>query len=369
MKTQLLEDIGQSAALSLTSSKIVRNPTADKEVRKLAPAGNAQPAKSRPALGVWRQKPAGEPLISTTQQPDQAPTPPAFDTLFEEIAALEAQFLPPAEQHAPAIAPAQPQPEPEYVLPTPPAEPSEPAMRPADATLLPDQTHAAAAPQDPVFDFTPPSPALPAADPFTPARSTGSGQRYFLWAACLLALVMLIGGGRWWYEKRTDAGSPALIADAAKEKPQAGNAVPRQARAAKAFTAGAGDNVRVTPPTPAILPSPAVPPLVMLDPEPPAAAKLEQRTPAAAGRVAREAARKSEPAAKRAAAAPAANKARREPVRQLARASAIGTQSPSGPDTTTAALLRACRERGYHAAQCIKRGCSVTEYGFACRGR
>ena len=30
--------------------------------------------------------------------------------------------------------------------------------------------------------------------------------------------------------------------------------------------------------------------------------------------------------------------------------------------------LRLCRSAGYHASQCLQRGCSATRYGLACRG-
>jgi hypothetical protein len=392
MKTQLLEDIGQNAASSLTPSKIAGNSTAGQAAQNLAPAGGTQPDRPRPALGVWRQKPAGEPEIATTQQPGQAPAPGELHTLFEEIAALEAQFVPSAQQHAPALAPAPAEaevdPEPDPELAAPPAEPLKPALPPAEATLALDQAHTAAAPQEPLFDFTAPTPALQAADPFTPAGPTRSRQRHYLWAASLLAGVLLILGGRWWYQEHTDAGSPALIAAEPQAKPQAGNVVQRQALAAKEATAEPGDGVRAAPPVPAARPSAAVPPLVMLEPDPSTAARVEQSPPPAAAPAEPRRALKPEPVAKRepasplpnrssrlareqsgAPAEPATKRRRHEPVRQLARASAVGTEKPSGPDTSMAATLRACREHGYHAAQCIKRGCSVTEYGFACRGR
>ncbi|MGJ9417659.1 hypothetical protein ACHAC9_07830 [Massilia sp. CMS3.1] len=383
MKTQLLEDIGHSAEISLTSSKTVGNSTADKAVQNLAPAGQALPARPRSALGVWRQKPADEPLISITQQPDQQPTPLELHTLFEEIAALEAQFVPPLRQHEPAIAPAEPR----HELPTPPSEPLTPALAPAEATL-PNQTQDATAPHDPLFDFTMPLPAEQAADPFVHVAPTRSRQRYLLWAACLLAGGLLIQGGRWLYQERNDAESLALIANEAKEKLQAENGVNLPALAAKEFTAGLGDDLRVPAPVPAILPSPAAPPLVMLDPEPSDATEVEQSAPLVASPAEQPTAVKPEPVAKQgsaspspkrpsrlarrqsdAATKPSMERGRRDPVRQIARASAIGTETPTGRDTTLAATLRACRERGYHTTQCIKRGCSVTEYGFVCRGR
>jgi len=65
----------------------------------------------------------------------------------------------------------------------------------------------------------------------------------------------------------------------------------------------------------------------------------------------------------------AQEKRKREPVRQVARAPAVAPERPAEADTSMETLLKACRAHGYHAAQCIKRGCSVSQYGFACRGR
>lgn len=376
MKTQLLEDIGQSAPLTLTPSKIVAHSKADQEVQDDAPAGNAEPAQSRSALGAWRQKPAGDLLISTTQQPEQQPASLDLDSVFEEIAALEAQYVPPGPQQEPAIAPVAPL----HELHTPPAEP----------TIAPDPTHSATAPQDPLFDFTTPSPELQAAYPFTPAptRPTRSRQRYLLWGACVLSGALLIQGGRWLYQERKDAGSLASIADEAKEKPPVDKAVKRRAIAAKEFTPVPDGDARVTPPVPASRVLPAVPPLVMLEPDPSTPTALEQTTPSAAGRVEVQTAPQPELVAEQGAAAPlpkpssrivreqsdeasmpAAERGERGPVRRLARASAIGTESPTGRDTAMEATLRACREHGYHAAQCIKRACSVTRHGFVCHGR
>jgi hypothetical protein len=84
--------------------------------------------------------------------------------------------------------------------------------------------------------------------------------------------------------------------------------------------------------------------------------------------LAKQAIRKAQ-APSRAAAEQAKEKRKREPVRQLAQASAVAPERSAEPDTSMDALLKACREHGYHATQCIKRGCSVTQYGFACRGR
>jgi len=382
MKTQLLEDIGQSAELPLVPPKIVGASKAVKQVRDSAPAESGAPSRSRFG-GAWRQKPAGEPPIATTTQVDKHPAPPELQSLFEEIAALEAQYVPPGPQDDAAIAPAEPQ----HALHTSPAEalhlPATPALEP---TLAPNPTHSATAPHDPVFDFTPPAPVLQAADPFTPAPTGPGRRRYLLWGACVLSAALLILGGRSLFEGRNNAGPLVLGADAAKGAPQAHEALKQQAIAAKQSAPAPGADLRVTPAVTARPPPPAVPPLVMLEPDPPAAAKLEQSLPSA--RTERHKPPKTERAADQGATSqvpkPSSRKAReqthaaavraserreRAPVTRLARASAIAKETPSERDTTMAATLRACREHGYHAAQCIKRACSVGKYGFACRAR
>jgi hypothetical protein len=385
MKTQLLEDIGQSTKVPLAPSDIVANPTANKQLHKLAPAGNAQPAKPRPDLGVWRQKPAAQPLISPAQEPDQQPATLGLHEVFEEIAALEAQLVHPGQQHEPVIAPV----EAVHELPTRPAEPlPKPAIAQADATLPLHATQPPTAPQDPLFDFTPILPAQQAAAPFTPAPTglARSRRRYLLWAACVLSGALLIQGGRWLYQERNDAGSLARISDEAREKPQVDTAVER-AMASQELAPGPGSDPSGTPAVPARRPVSTLPPLVMLEPES-TDTEGKRTPPLAAGRVAHQTAPKPEPVAEQAPASAspkqssptvhkpsdaatqrATERAKREPVPQVASASAIEAERPAERDTTMAATLKACREHGYHAAQCIKRACEVTQYGFVCRGR
>jgi hypothetical protein len=259
---------------------------------------------------------------------------------------------------------------------------------------------AATVPQDPLFDFTLPSPELQAANPFTrpAAGAARSRLRYLLWAACLIAVVLLVLGGRWLYQERKDTGSLALIANDAKDQPQVHNAVQRPAIAARESTPEPANDAQVMPTTPTKPAEPAgraasgMPPLVYLPPDAPAAARPEPPAVSAAipaaspaeprtapkpapaaeqGRVyplpkrsSQQARRRSETAAR-----PARPKAERVPARQVARAAVVAKEKQAGPDTSMEATLKACREHGYHAAQCVKRDCRVTEYGFVCRGR
>ncbi|MET0581731.1 MAG: hypothetical protein ABWZ08_07155 [Pseudoxanthomonas sp.] len=310
--------------------------------------------------------------------PLEEPAPLALDQVFEEIAALEAQFVQPGQQQAPAIAQVKPKPE----VPAAPAEPLHaPAVLPTDDTTAPNPAHIATAPQDPLFDFTHPQPTPQETNPFTPAPAglTRSRKRYLVGAACVLSTVLLAWGGRWLYQERNDAGSMALIAAQARvDTPVNGQAIARKASLPEP---GAEARAQATVPT-----SSPVPPLVMLERDPPDVIKPEQAPPSVAQEppMARKPERALEegtaspppkPSIRKArepsgaAERPAKERPKREPVRQLARASAIPAERPSTPDTSMAALLRACREHGYHATQCIKRECSVTAYGFACRGR
>jgi hypothetical protein len=200
--------------------------------------------------------------------------------------------------------------------------------------------------------------------------------------------ALLILGGRWLYQERKDAGSLAPIANDAKDTPQVAKAVQRPALAAQETTAAPAADTRMQSTEPASRPAPPVPPLVYLEPGPPPAAKTEQPASSAAGqteartasgpaaaaeqgrvyplpkRTGQKARERSEAAARRARA-----KVERAPARQLARAPVVATERRPELDTSMEATLKACREHGYHAAQCIKRDCSVTEYGFVCRGR
>jgi hypothetical protein len=468
MKTQLLEDIAENTPLSFAPSKIVGDSKANKEVHKTAPPQNAEPAKSRSAPGVWRQKPAEAPLLSPPEQPDHQPTPVELNTVFEEIAALEAQFVPPSRQPAPAIAPVEPshesapaepvrkpavpqaatlaphseiaaleaqivppsqQPAPaiapvepsheppparaepvrkpavppaatlapnwkiaaleaQFVPPRqqpapaiapveprhePPPAPAEPVRKPAvplaAATLSSNSTQGPAAPRDPLFDLTPWS-APQTTDPFTPAPTglTRSRQRYLLLAAGVLSGVLLILGGQWFYQERNDAQALALVANQTKEKPQTDKTMEQPAVAAKELEPEPDSRTRPTSAAPASEPAPAPPPLVMLEREPVAEPEpVAERAPAtplpkpSSSRRARE--------QSGAAVGPARKKSEREPVRQVARASGVAAEKPPARDSSMDATLKACRERGYDAAQCVKRACSMTRYGFVCRGR
>lgn len=291
MKTQLLEDIGQSATLTLVPSGKVPNATADNLERDIAQALAAMSHTPRPVFGVWRQKPASEPVLP---------------------AAAVQQALPPQPVHEAAEAPV----EHTFAVEAPPAEQLQ---------------------QDPLFDFTVPWSTAPAAELFKPEPGWFDrwGARYLLPGVGMLAAALLILAGLWFYEERKDAGALALVAAEVKAQPQVNNAV----------------QVKPAPPAPPAA-TPAVPPLVLLKPEPaaPAAAETGQ-------------AAQAEPAA------PLPKRVRRTEREQVIATAPVVLAEAKREDFGTAAMLKACREHGYQAAQCIKRACSMTKYGFVCRGK
>lgn len=350
MKTQLLEDIGQSATLSLVPSKIPVDKSAENKVVEFPAVQAWEPARSRAGSGVWRQKPVAEPVV-LAQQAEQPPTPLELDSVFEEIAALEARYVRPALDEAPAA---------EALSPTPVSFAAEPrhdiSISPAVLPVAAEQQDLVGEPRDPLFDFTrpPSSQSIPDLNPFTiPAGPSPSRQRYAVWGACILAGAMLIQGGRWLYAEQDTVGTRAVATAESREEPHVDKAVKRRAIAAKEFTLGPGGEVSVTP---------QAPPLVLLKPEPTVAAKAEQNPPKPVERAVLQEPRKQ--------AAVENNRANLKDKRDPAYALATAASAERKParESATAATLKACREHGYHAEQCVKRACSVTKYGFVCRG-
>ncbi|QYF95420.1 hypothetical protein KY495_09840 [Massilia sp. PAMC28688] len=382
MKTQLLEDIGQSATLSLVPAK--KEGASPPPVAEDALAPQASQATSpRAAFGVWRQKAVVDAVVvDAANQPDQQALHQDLDSVFEEIAALEAQYVPPS----------------------PHQEPVTTALAPPPAITAPESLHVPATPEpaldtfwtqnpndrpDPLFDFTPPAPGSSPVDPFTPAPAAmkASQQRYLVWGALALSAVLFIQGGRWIYDQR-GGGDVALAAIAAKEEPQVDKAAQRRVLAAKEFTLKPNGDVSVAPSKPASSARPvastaATPPLVLLESAFSPAPAAESSGKVETGAANRQAATTNRPVAEKhssrsretsrgqssTAASSAGSRDERVTNSQLASASAKEPESPAKRGGLSAATLKACREHGYHAAQCVKRACTMTKYGFVCRGR
>lgn len=349
MKTQLLEDIGQSATLSLVPSDSVANSESYRAGQDIAQALVDTPVRPRSAFGVWRRKPDDEPVVHAMQQPEAL-------AASEPIAAVEAQHVPP-------------QPVPEIAVAT------------AEPTFGASATQSEPAPQGPVFDFTYPSPLAPPPELIKreASRFERSRRRYLLWGTCVLAGALVIQGGRLIYQQSKDAGVLALVADELKAEPQSDKAAQRRAMAAKEFTLSPDGEVQAAPAALASStphPAPALPPLVLLKPEPAADTKVKPAVAVVAEREAVRAAAAPLPkemhrtlrAQSVQPSQPARARLERVPDHPIERESVIQVAKKSEPESAMSATLKACREHGYHPAQCVAHKCSVTKYGFVCRG-
>ncbi|MEJ7807097.1 MAG: hypothetical protein WKG03_14390 [Telluria sp.] len=201
------------------------------------------------------------------------------------------------------------------------------------------------APHGPVFDFTLPAQTTPVPEPFVPEAPwfERPGRSPLLWGSCMVSAALVILAGLWLYEARRSAVAPAVVADQAKAQAPVSKAPRVRPIAAKEFTLNPDGEVHVTPVS-APRPAPAAPPIVLLEPTP-------------------------EPKVLRPAPKPERVRVKPAPERQLARAPAKLVERKPAPESAMAATLKACREHGYAADRCIKRGCSVTKYGFVCRGK
>ncbi len=381
MKTQLLEDIGQSATLSLVPSKTIANSQARSPVQESPQARSVRALTGTGNFTVWRQKPADGVVVSTTPA-DQPPTPLELRNVFDEIAALEAQYVPPQAAREPEIVLGTPRQD----FPLPTNEPlADLVNRRAEPTLVPSESPEPSSPQDSLFEFMSAVPDAP--EPFTPVAPvfTRTKQRYMIWGASIFSVALLILGGRWIYQNGSEVGKP--VADAVEVTPEVDKTVRRRAIAAKEFSLGPNGEVLVTPAVPSRSVPSAPPPLVLLDsaavdevriqsPAPKVEEKVEPQstqTPASVARTLPAPLPQKEVASIARAqddtkVQPANESGERGSVRQLARLASVKPKPQLKSDASTTATLKACREHGYNAAQCVKRACSVTKYGFVCRG-
>ena len=365
MKTQLLEDIGQSTS-SLASSSKVPHSVGDKAAQAI-PARLSMP---RAGSSVWRQKPQGEPALSRTREPDRQ------TQVREKPRALaEAPDAPDGPTAAASL--------PDQVEP------------PAAAAFDAQSSSSRAARPDPLFDFCPrsPPPSGQGTGSAEPSWFQRSGQRYLLWGTWMLLAALVLQAGWWLYGERKDAGSLQLVAEEFKSEPRQEQVLRRRALAAKEFILAPDGEVRVSPAPAAtgelqpVRASPPIPPLAVLAPETAAGTSAEHEVAGTDGGEQQEGAtvaeqdatpepqsaperlRQSQGEQFAGDARPALDAVEAAPGRRVARASAKQVARTAVQDASMAETLKACRAHGYHAAQCIKRACKMTKYGFACRGR
>lgn len=244
--------------------------------------------------------------------------------------------------------------------------PGIPAQEQAGSLLAPEVARASApkARTEPLLeDATVPFPA--AADAPVALWRRLWKRRLVAWSVAGLLAVGVGAGAGWLLAGSRDGG--VLVAP---------DSVPAaSARGAQAYAAREpAASIQAPPAAPAREPVPApVPPVDAVKPPPPAEPEVKPAPPAPAPEVAPAASRSvatvdldpPKRAARHAAAArkKAAAKAKRPPAQEVRPAPA----EPSPRERREETLMQ-CRAHGYDERQCIRRGCAMTRYGFACRG-
>lgn len=157
------------------------------------------------------------------------------------------------------------------------------------------------------------------------------GRQAATWSACLVMASLLAGGGLWLYRESRIDSTLVLVAE---------NSLP----------------ARQADPT-AVMPTPAPAPATATSAEPdtqavaPSAETLVLATP-------------SRPVASK----PLQLKQKRVSTRPHPKAADLPAELEAARTRQLADTLKQCRAMGYHAAQCLKRGCVMTKYGLACKG-
>ncbi|NIA54277.1 hypothetical protein HAV22_11605 [Massilia sp. TW-1] len=213
------------------------------------------------------------------------------------------------------------------------------------------------------------SPVRAAADtPVSPWRRLWK-RRVVAWSAAG-ALAAGVGGGAGWLYAGSRAESVPVAANTAQATATRG----AQAYAAREPAPTVKAPPTASAPEPAQAPTPSsAAPIDAVKPPPPAEPEVKPAPPAPAPAVTPAAPRSvatvdldaPKRAARHAAAARrrAAEKARRDATPEVRPAKA----EPSPRERREETLMQ-CRAHGYDERQCIRRGCAMTRYGFACRG-
>lgn len=343
MKKQLLEDFGDSA-----SAPVGARPAVAHEAQP-APAPKVWRARATPPRPVWRARAAS---------PAPSDDPPA----------LTEHARPPMQTaQAPSATAAPPPP------PLPPS--SEPSSFANER-----------------FYFSADEPVIAMDFPATAPRWSERWGRRLLGALAGVALLVAAAGAGWWMvQEHQVVTTLALVADQSPPPAREGWRAPdRDAAAPPAMVLLPAEPVPEPQPeaAPESAPEPALPvALAQDDSEGVLTDNGEQAANAAAEAVRRAEARRlaaRQAAAKKDAAKEADRQAaRKEAARQATareraskdaerkeatRQAAARAAAAAEPAAQQAETLRQCRAAGYHASQCVKRGCVATRFGLACRG-
>lgn len=191
------------------------------------------------------------------------------------------------------------------------------------------------------------------------------GRRAITWSAGLAATVLVAGSGLWLYKESKVDNTLAMLAANARTETQASTSppvpAPQPPPVASAPLADAATGTAPDPATAASLLADAQAPLAVpaLNPSLITEALASEETPV----------RAAPPVL---ASASPSKKTRMFSQRPRARAPTpppvAAAESKSRRAGQFAETLRQCRALGYHATQCMKRGCTITKFGLACKG-
>ncbi|OON62875.1 hypothetical protein B0920_05435 [Massilia sp. KIM] len=229
------------------------------------------------------------------------------------------------------------------------------------------------------------------------------GRKLLGWSIATAAVAAIVGAGWWIYGDTQVESTLALVADQspapttpAPVLPAAPSTSAPVASApvsnAPALSGPAVSDPALSGPVPAA-PTVAAPANEMATAPQPAAASLDAGEEAIAGAAGAAGAAVVAAAARKAVGDPAPPAPRSAPVKKTPRPAARPAQPPArrelaavrtaprvvaerpAPPPAAPAVqdsleetLRQCRAAGYHASMCLKRGCTATKFGLACRG-
>ncbi|MFC5546976.1 hypothetical protein [Massilia aerilata] len=186
--------------------------------------------------------------------------------------------------------------------------------------------------------------------------------RLLSWGAAGVLLALVAGGGFWLYEQSRVEGALVVVANT-NPSPEAN--VPGTGRAAEAPPAPKSAAAANADNSAAILaPVSALPPSALPAARPAGPGAIDTSPFSITDRTVKPVALGDEPAVppKR----PRSKERKQARPQQEARARVQDTE-PSARQRREETLLQ-CRAHGYDERQCLRRGCEMTRYGFACRG-
>jgi hypothetical protein len=177
-------------------------------------------------------------------------------------------------------------------------------------------------------------------------------RRLLTWGTATVVPVLLAAGGLWLYQESRVEGALVVVANTSPA-PATPAARPSVARTSPALPASPDVAAAGAPVAPVAAATPA--PAARLTAERPDAAPSN----AAPDKQAQQAETIPQPSLKRA-------RVRKHPKAE-AGAEVPADSEPSASRRKEETLLQ-CRAHGYDDRQCVRRGCEMTRYGFACKG-